>query len=106
MSKKEDQKFDLLEELRKATQTGKTIVENAISQSTSGDVSISETSVKASELKRLGKLLKKAEKATTIGDLRKLLNEETIPLELVIMDQFWGDFQKLIYELSMDERER
>ena len=106
MLRKEDQKFDLLEELRKAAGTGKAIVEDAIFQAPSEDVSISETFVKASELEKLENLLKKAEKAKTLDEIRKLLNEETIPVELVVMDQFWGEFQELIYELSEKEPER
>ena len=100
MSKKEEQKFDLLEELQKAAVTGKTIVEDAIFQAPSEDVNISETFVKLSELEELENLLKKAENAKTIKDFKKLLTEESIPVELVVMDQFWGDFQELIYKLN------
>ena len=100
MSKKEEQKFDLLEELRKAAVTGRTIVEDAIFQAPSEDVNISETFVKLSELEELENLLEKAENAKTIKDFKKLLTEESIPVELVVMDQFWGDFQELIYKLN------
>lgn len=106
MSKKEDQKFDLLEELRKAAKKGKNIIRDAISESSSKDVVINNTVINTSSLEKLEELLIKTERVKTLNGARKLLNEETIPLELVIVDQFWGNFQKLIYELSRDELER
>lgn len=106
MSKKEDQKFDLLEELRKAAKKGRNIIRDAISESSSEDVVINNTVINTYSLEKLEELLIKTERVKTLNGVRKLLNEETIPLELVIVDQFWGNFQELIYKLSRDEPER
>ena len=103
MSKKEEQNFDLLKKIRKVAGIGKKIVEDAIFQAPSEDISISETFVKASELEKLEKMLGKAEKARTLNGIKKWLNEETIPVELVVMDQFWGEFQDLIYALYLKD---
>lgn len=103
MLEKEDQEFDLLEELRKAAGTGRATVKEAIYQASREDVSISKTIVKASELEKFAELLEKVEVAENLIQIRKLLGEDTIPVELVIMDQFWGKFQKLIYVLTEDE---
>lgn len=106
MLKQEEQKFDLLENLREAARTGITITKDAMSRCSEKDVSISGTFVSASELTELKKLLIKAEQAKSIEELRLLLNEDSIPVELVIIDQFWGRFQELIYNLEREEPER
>ena len=106
MSKKEDQKFDLLEELREAAKRGKSIIRDAISESSSENVIVNDTIIAKSCLEKLEEALIKMERVKTLNGARKLLNEETIPLELVIVNQFWGDFQELIYQLSRDEPER
>ena len=99
-------KFDLLEELRKAAKKGRNIIRDAISESSSEDVVINNTVINTYSLEKLEELLIKTERVKTLNGVRKLLNEETIPLELVIVDQFWGNFQELIYKLSRDEPER
>ena len=106
MLKQEEQKFDLLGNLRKTAEKGKKIVRKAILQSSGESVSISNTFVKVSELEELERLLQKAEQAKSINELRVLLNEDSIPVELVITDQFWGNFQRLIYNLCKEDIER
>lgn len=103
MKRQEAQNFDLLEKFRITARNGKEIVEKAISEAKSTDVTISGTYVKSTELKKLKKTLEKVEKAQDLEEIRGLLNEETIPVELVIIDQYWGNFQVLIYELSEEK---
>lgn len=105
MKTKKEQKFDLLESLRKAAETGLTIVHDAIFQAPGENVHISETFVKLDELESLEKLLGKVTVAETVEEMRMLLNEDSLPVELVIIDQFWGDFQELIYKLPKKEKE-
>lgn len=106
MLKQEEQKFDLLENFREAARRGITIIKEATSRCSEEDVSINGTFVSAFELTELKKLLIKAEQAKSIKELRMLLNEDSIPVELVIIDQFWGGFQELIYNLEREEPER
>lgn len=105
MKKQKEQKFDLLESLRKAAETGLMIVHGAIFQASGENVYISETFVRLEELEILENLLGKVKAAKTIEEMYMLLNEDSLPVELVITDQFWGDFQELIYKLSDKEKE-
>lgn len=105
MKNKKEQKFDLLESLRKAAEDGLIIVQDAIFQAPDENVHISETFVRQVELESLEILLGKVKEAQTIEEVQMLLNEDSIPVELVIIDQFWGDFQELIYKLPKKENE-
>ena len=96
--KKTEQNFDLLKSLREAAGKGLAMIEETIAQGPD------EAYVKTKELKALKALLEKAEQAQTLEEMRRLINEDSIPVELVVFEQFWGDFQELIYKLS-DERE-
>ena len=106
MKTKKEQKFDLLESLRKAAESGLIIVQGAIFQAPGENVHISGTIVKQEELTTLEIILGLVQKAETIEDVQMLLDEDSLPVELVIMDQFWGDFQELIYKLPKKENQR
>lgn len=99
METKKEQEFDLLESIQKAAKNGLIIVQDVIFQAPVENVNISETFVKQEVLETLEILLEKVHSAKTIEEVKMLLNEKSIPVELVIMDQFWGDFQELIYKL-------
>lgn len=43
--------------------------------------------------------LKNVAAATSNENVKKYIQEETIPLELVIMDQFWEEMQRDVYDL-------
>lgn len=92
--KKAEQNFDLLECLREAAKKGIVMVEDAIAQGPD------EAYVKEEEYQNLKKLLEKAEQVQTLEEMKRLINEDSIPVELVITEQFWGDFQELIYKLA------
>ena len=101
-----EQKFDLIESLQKAAETGLTIVQDAIFQTTGENVYISETFIRLAELESLENLLEEVKVAETIDEMGLVLNEDSLPVELVIFDQFWGEFQELIYKLPNKEIER
>lgn len=105
MKTKKEQKFDLLKNLRKSAENGLIIVQDAIFQAPGENVHISETFVRQEELESLEVLLGKVKEAQTIEEVQMLLDEDSIPVELVIIDQFWGDFQELIYKLPKKENE-
>ena len=103
MENKKEQNFDLLESIQIAAQAGQRLVHDVIFQAPDETVLISETLVSIKELEKLEVLIEKIKKTKTIEELRLLLDKNTLPVELVIIDQFWGDFQELIKELHKNE---
>ncbi len=99
MAQKKEENFELFKQIKAYVTLAEERVENAISRATGEDVCISDALVKVNELQKFFSSLKDAEKAKNFKEIRKFLKEDTIPLELVVMDPFWGEFQKLIYDL-------
>ena len=99
MRKKEDQNFELLNSLKTASEIGIIHIEDVIFQSPDTDVNISETYVKTGVLDELLSLLKKVQKVKTLKRLKQLLKKNAIPIQLIVMDEFWGDFYELICTL-------
>ena len=106
MKTKKTQNFDLLESIRCNAQIGLTRIQDVILQAPDKTVHISETLVESKVLEDLKVLLEKVQSAKTIGAVRMILSERSVPVELVVADQFWGDFQELIKEMHKKEIER
>lgn len=106
MKTKKTQNFDLLETIRCNAQIGLTRIKDVLFQAPDKTIHISETLVETEVLEELEALLEKVQSAKTIGEVRLLLNTKTLPIEFVVADQFWGDFQELIKEMNKKESER
>lgn len=106
MKTKKKQNFDLLESIRSNAQRGLIIIQDIILQAPDKTIHISETLVEPKVLEDLELLLKKVQSAKTIGEVRLILNTRSLPVELIVADQFWGDFYDLIKEMHQKEIER
>ena len=106
MKNKKKQNFDLLESIRNTAQRGLTIIQDVLFQAPDKTIHISETLVETKVLEDLEALLEIVQSAKTIGEVKQILNTRSIPAELVVTDQFWGDFQDLIKEMHCKEIER
>lgn len=93
--------FNLLDNLREAAESGIILIQDSILQSSGKIVSICDTNISIKELDELEKLLEKVKVATSIEEMKTLLTKDSLPTELVIIDQFWGDFQRSIYKLLL-----
>lgn len=105
MKTKKKQDFDLLESIRNTAKSGLIIIQDVLFQAPDKTIHISETLVETEVLEELEALLEKVQSAKTIGEVRLLLNTRTLPVEFVVADQFWGDFQNLIKEIHQKEIE-
>lgn len=101
MTTKNTTNSNLLDNLRKAAESGIILIQDSILQSSGDIVSMGNAKISIKELDELDKLLEKIKGAKTIEEMKKLLTLDCLPTELVIINQFWGDFQRLIYKLIL-----
>ncbi len=101
MTTKNTTNSNLLDNLRKAAESGIILIQDSILQSSGDIVSIGNAKISIKELDELEKLLEKIKGAKSIEEEKQLLTVDSLPTELVIIDQFWGDFQRLIYKLIL-----
>ena len=101
MTTKNTTNSNLLDNLRKAAESGIILIQDSILQSSGDIVSMGNVKISIKELDELDKLLKKIKRAKSIEEEKQLLTVDSLPTELVIIDQFWGDFQRLIYKLIL-----
>lgn len=96
---KEGQNFELLNVLRKKSKLGQKFIEDALSNAGENDVIISGLFFRKESLNECKKCLIEAQKAESIDDLKKILEEDTIPMGLLNKEKFWQEFQDSIDEL-------
>ena len=101
MTTKNTTNYNLLDNLRKAAESGIILIQDSILQSSGDIVNICNAKISIKELDELEKLLEKIKGAKSIEEEKQLLTVDSLPTELVIIDQFWGDFQRLIYKLLL-----
>ena len=101
MTTKNTTNYNLLDNLRKAAESGIILIQDSILQSSCYIVNIGNAKISIKELDELEKLLEKIKGAKSIEEEKQLLTVDSLPTELVIIDQFWGDFQRLIYKLLL-----
>lgn len=98
---KEVQNFELLNVLRKKSELGQKFIEKALKEAGENDVIISGLFFRKDALNECKKRLIKAQQAESIDNLKKILEEDTIPMGLLNKEKFWQEFQDLIDELYM-----
>ena len=96
---KEGHDYELLKSLRKKSELGQKFIEEALSNAGENDVFISGLFFRKDALVECKKHLIQAQKEENIDDLKKILEEDTIPMGLLNKEKFWQEFQDLIDEL-------
>ncbi len=96
---KEGQNFELLNILREKSKLGQKFIEEALCTAGENDVFISGLFFRKEALNECKKCLIEAQKAENIDDLKKILEEDTIPMGLLNKEKFWQEFQDSIDEL-------
>jgi len=93
---KEVQKFELLKLIREEAQKRLAMVEQSLTSSEEEMVQIENAIIERKRLETFKDTLEKAGKAQTIEDLKELLKEDVIPLEMLIVSESWEELQRLI----------
>lgn len=97
----EVQKFELLKKLRQKALKGKKIIEKALNETTSKNIIVEGAILDRSVAEKFKQLLEKATITTDVNEMKKLFeDEEIIPLELIIVSQFWNKMQELVYSVT------
>ena len=81
---KEEQKFALLERIRKKAKEGQAFLNEALDSATDETVEIDGEAFERKEVQRFRDILDEAIVAETLESLKSLLKEDTIPFEMLM----------------------
>jgi len=97
---KEEQQFELLEELRKMTEIGSMFLKGALNSTNEGYVKIDSIEIKRKEIEELKNILENVKNAQTLEEIKMKSNGVYIPRELTSIDRFWGELEILIKKIK------
>lgn len=90
---KEVRKSELLTTLRTKSETGQKFIGDVLRDATGPIIMISGLAFKEDSLKKCKGILVQAKTASSIGDMKRFLKEDTIPMGLLYKEKFWQEFQ-------------
>ena len=96
---KEEQKSDLLKQIRKKAKVEITFLKENLNSTTDKFVEIEGQSLERKRVEHFIETLRKASEAETVESLKNLLKGDTIPLEMLMASKRWESLQRLIFKL-------
>lgn len=96
---REVQNSELLMEIQRKVKMGLVSVNSCLKSSSGDFVEIQGALVERRTLMDFKNVLEKAGENQNENELRTILEEDVIPLELLLASEFWEDLQRLIFKL-------
>lgn len=100
---KEEQKSELLKNIREKAQEGLALVNERLESTTDEVVEVGGAIVERATLTEFKETLEKVGTVRTIKKLKVLLKEDVIPFDMFMANEYWEELQRLIFQLHGNE---